>query len=101
MSLADYYRKNGNKEKAFEELKLGFANPNLDIDTKVNILLNFYSINQLYTDLKEQAFELSKILVETHPSIRSRILSMEIFFYKIKICRSKGMLFESHGSRQQ
>jgi len=67
MSLADYYRKTGNKEKAFEELKLGFANPNLDIDTKVNILLTFYSINQLYTDLKDQAFELSKILVETHP----------------------------------
>jgi len=67
MSLADYYRKTGNKEKAFEELKLGFANPNLDIDTKVNILLTFYSINQLYRDLKEQAFELSKILVDTHP----------------------------------
>jgi len=67
MSLADYYRKTGNKEKAFEELKLGFANPNLDIDTKVNILLTFYSINQLYTDLKVQAFELSKILVDTHP----------------------------------
>ncbi|MEI6456030.1 MAG: tetratricopeptide repeat protein [bacterium] len=68
MSLADYYRKTGNKEKAFQELKLGFANPNLDIDTKVNILLSFYSINQLYTDLKDQAFELSKILVEIHPS---------------------------------
>lgn len=67
MSLADYYRKTGNKEKAFEELKLGFANPNLDVDTKVNILLTFYSINQLYTEMKGMAFELSKILVETHP----------------------------------
>jgi len=33
MSMADYYRKTGNKEKAFEELKLGFANANLDVDT--------------------------------------------------------------------
>ena len=32
MSMADYYRKNGEKQKAFEELKQGFANPNLDID---------------------------------------------------------------------
>jgi tetratricopeptide (TPR) repeat protein len=68
MSLADYYRKTGDKEKAFQELKLGFANPNLDIDTKVNILLSFYSVNQIYNDLKDQAFELSKILVEVHPS---------------------------------
>jgi tetratricopeptide (TPR) repeat protein len=67
MALADYYRKTGNKEKSYEELKLGFANPNLDIDTKVNILLSFYSVNQIYNDLKDEAFVLSKILVETHP----------------------------------
>ena len=67
MSLADYYRKSGNKEQAFEELKLGFANPNLDVDTKVNILLSFYTVNQIYNDLKDQAFTLSKILIETHP----------------------------------
>jgi tetratricopeptide (TPR) repeat protein len=68
MSLADYYRKNGDKGKAFEELKLGFANPTLDIDTKVNILLSFYSVNQLYAELKDQAFELAKILVKVHPN---------------------------------
>ncbi len=67
MSLADYYRKTGNKEKAFSELKLGFANPNLDVDTKVTILLSFYTINQIYDQLKEQAFELSGILISTHP----------------------------------
>jgi tetratricopeptide (TPR) repeat protein len=68
MSMADYYRKTGNNEKAFEELKLGFANPNLGMDAKVNILLSFYSINQLYTDMKDEAFILAKILVETHPN---------------------------------
>jgi tetratricopeptide (TPR) repeat protein len=67
MSLADYYRKTGDKEKAFEELRLGFANPNLDVDSKVSILLSFYNVNELYTGLKEQAFTLSKILVDTHP----------------------------------
>ena len=67
MSMADYYRKTGNKEKAFEELKLGLANPDLGVDAKVNILLSFYSVNELYTDLKDEAFVLAKILVETHP----------------------------------
>jgi len=68
MSMADYYRKTGDKKKSFEELKLGFANPDLGIDAKVNILLSFYSINQLYVDLKDEAFILAKILVETHPN---------------------------------
>jgi tetratricopeptide (TPR) repeat protein len=68
MSLADYYRKTGNKEKAFDELKLGFGNPNLDIDTKVNILLSFYTVNQLYSDFNDQAISLAKILIDTHPN---------------------------------
>ncbi len=68
MSMADYYRKAGDRGKAYEELKLGFANPNLDVDTKVNILLSFYTINQIYSELKDEAFSLSKILMETHPN---------------------------------
>lgn len=67
MSLADFYRKAGDNAKAYEELKAGFATPNLDVDTKVNILLSFYTVNQIYNDLKEQAFTLSKILINTHP----------------------------------
>lgn len=67
MSLADFYRKKGDNEKAYEELKLGFSTPNLDIDTKVKILLSFYSINEIYNELKDQAFTLSKILIDTHP----------------------------------
>jgi len=68
MSMADYYRKTGNREKSFEELKLGFANPLLDVDTKVNILLSFYSVNQLFGEYKDQALILSKILIDTHPN---------------------------------
>ena len=68
MTLADYYRKQGKKDKAFEELKLGFANPALDIDSKVSILLSFYNINQVYDELKDEAEELSRILIATHPN---------------------------------
>jgi tetratricopeptide (TPR) repeat protein len=67
LSLADFYRKSGDKEKAYEELKLGFANPNLDIDTKVSILLSFYTLNELYSELKDKAFVLAKILIDVHP----------------------------------
>lgn len=68
MTLADFYRKQGNKEKAFEELKLGFANPSLDIDTKVAILLSFYNINQVFDELKDEAETLAAILISTHPN---------------------------------
>lgn len=67
ISLSDYYRKKGNKEKSYEELKAGFENPNLTIDTKVQILLAYYTVSDLYKDLKEQALELSEILIEAHP----------------------------------
>jgi len=66
MSMADYYRKNGEKQKAFEELKQGFANPNLDIDSKVNILMSFYNVNQLPDDSKAMVFELTRILTSVH-----------------------------------
>ncbi len=67
ISLSDFYRKNGDEQKAFEELKKGFANPALDLQTKIQILLSYYSIDQFYNDKKEQAYELSEILVKTHP----------------------------------
>jgi tetratricopeptide (TPR) repeat protein len=68
ISLADYYKKNGDPQKAFEELKTGFANPNLDIDTKIQILLNYYTITEIYSDLKEEAFGLSRILIGVYPA---------------------------------
>ena len=68
ISLADYYKKKGQPEKAFEELKLGFANPNLDIDSKIQVLLNYYTVNEIYDGHKDQAFELAKILIKTHPN---------------------------------
>lgn len=67
MTLADFYRKTGEKDKVFKELKLGFSNPNLDVDTKINILLSFYTVNEIVSDLKEEAFTLAGILIATHP----------------------------------
>ncbi|MCX6280728.1 MAG: tetratricopeptide repeat protein [Bacteroidetes bacterium] len=101
MSMADYYRKTGNKEKAFEELKLGFANPNLDVDTKVSILLSFYTINQIYDQLKEQAFELSHIMITTHPdnpkawSIYGDLLSQDKKYAEAKIAFMKVISLDS------
>jgi tetratricopeptide (TPR) repeat protein len=67
ISLSDLYRKKGNPEKAHEELKLGFANPELNLDSKIQILITYYTFDQLFNEKKEQAIELSEILNDTHP----------------------------------
>jgi len=66
ISLADYYRKDGEYEKAFDELKLGMANKELDLNTKINILISYYTGN-LTDKQKKEALELSEILKSTHP----------------------------------
>jgi tetratricopeptide (TPR) repeat protein len=68
ISLSDYYRKKGDKVKSLEYLKAGFANPNLDIDSKVSILLAYYSVNEIYNDYKQEAFELSALMIQAHPN---------------------------------
>jgi tetratricopeptide (TPR) repeat protein len=66
ISLADYYKQAGDQEKAFEELKLGFENPSLDIDSKIQILIQYFTLNEIYEQLQEQALELAEILIRVH-----------------------------------
>lgn len=68
LSLADYYRDKKQNDKGYEELKLAFLNPELDIDIKIKILLSYYTLTENDNTLKSQAFELSQILVDKHPA---------------------------------
>ena len=67
ISLSDFYRQQGDKQRSFDELKLGFANPALDIDTKIRVMLAYYSLSEIYEGMKDQAIELAQILEATHP----------------------------------
>ncbi len=67
LSLADYYRSKGDEGKFFNEIKLAFKSADLDIDTKVKILLSYYTISENNNKLKTQAFELLDILMKVHP----------------------------------
>jgi tetratricopeptide (TPR) repeat protein len=83
MSLADYYRKAGDNKASFRELKKGIANPRLDIDTKVQVLLSFYAVGEVYDSIRSQGTELTAVLIEAHPddpkahSIRADFLSRD------------------------
>ncbi len=67
INLADLYRKQDKRDKAYQELKKGFAQPQLDLDTKIQILVTYYSVSEMYSGQKAQTFTLAKTLVETHP----------------------------------
>jgi len=68
LSLADYYRSNGDKEKSQKELKLAFSNKELDVDTKISILVSYFPIVEQHPEMMEQALEMSKLLIEANPT---------------------------------
>jgi tetratricopeptide (TPR) repeat protein len=67
ISLADFYKRKGDKSRSFEELKAGFENPSLDIETKIRILMAYYTVQDIYVNHKDEALELAGILATVHP----------------------------------
>jgi len=68
ITLSHYYRQKGDIKRSFDELKLGFSNPALDIDTKIRVLLTYFTVTEMYNENKTDVIDLAKILVETHPA---------------------------------
>lgn len=63
--LADNYKALNQFENAFIELKIAFADPNLNVDEKVRIVLSFFP---LFADMKARAYanELASIMTKVH-----------------------------------
>ncbi len=84
IALYDYYRKTSDKTKSFEELKTTFENQYLDIDTKIQVLLTYYTVTESNPEFKTEAFELIQILKTAHPN-NAKVFSMEgDFLYRDK-----------------
>jgi tetratricopeptide (TPR) repeat protein len=82
LSLADIYNTMDQTEKAFKYLERAFSSEILDIDTKIKILLSYYMITEKRNDLKDEAFKLSWILVETHPTEAKSYTILGDFLYR-------------------
>lgn len=67
LSLAEFYDREGQFEKSDEYLEKAFGNRDLDIDTKVTILLRLYRTAEKDLKIRNQALKLCKSLSETHP----------------------------------
>lgn len=66
-SLADYYKTQGEDEKALSYSKRAFANPDIPIDAKISVLYNYIKYYDQRKAQIEDAFNLSDILIEAHP----------------------------------
>ncbi len=84
LTMADYYRNLHQKEKSFEEIKIAFKSKDLDIDTKVKILLSYYSITDTYPEFKDNADTLCKIIVDVHPTEAKAFSIYGDFLYRDK-----------------
>ncbi|MBE0662340.1 MAG: tetratricopeptide repeat protein [Bacteroidales bacterium] len=68
ITLAEYYFKTGDRGQAYTELKQGFANPNLDVEIKFQVLFTYYTDEDIHNDYEDQVTELSEILIIAHPT---------------------------------
>ncbi len=74
ISLAQFYYDDGELDKGFMELREAFADPDLDIDPKMQLLLGFYQMtgtgrtDSTQQKLVEQSHTLISVLKKAHPS---------------------------------
>ena len=81
LTLADYYRQNGENETSYNELKLAFKSTKLNIDTKVRILISYYQLIPLNPEMSLQAIELSEIMISVHPNdLKARSVYADIMY---------------------
>ncbi len=70
LALSQYYKVKGDKEKSFEEMELAFKNKKFSIDSKVAILIQYYTALELSSDsvTNKEALALSEILSQSYPN---------------------------------
>ncbi|MCJ8289239.1 MAG: tetratricopeptide repeat protein [Crocinitomicaceae bacterium] len=64
LALADVYRKEGDEIKAFESLKMAFKSDDVDVDTKMGILIK---VHETSYKIDPEIYELVDIVVEKYP----------------------------------
>jgi len=106
--LADIYRRNGDIQKCNQELKLVFANPNLDADPKIRVLSGYLTMLKTKEELNE-AIVLAKQLSDTHPNEpRSAVIYADLLMRQekrmeardlyVKAARIDGSVFQVWGA---
>ena len=67
ISLLEFYEKNGDMDKAFNELLAAIRNKNLDLTTKANTYDYWMQKNNQSKQINEQVRQCGEAFIETHP----------------------------------
>lgn len=92
LSLFQFYLKDNNETKALEELKKAFGSPNVDVDTKMRILLDYYERSERRPELIPEAYSLLNMAESAHPGDPKCYSIYADFLYrdgKVKEARDK------------
>lgn len=67
LAIADYYQKEKDLGNAFRHLEKAFANPGVDVDKKVMILLSFLDQSKNSELHRQEGEKLTRLLTQVHP----------------------------------
>lgn len=67
ITLADYYQQKGEIDAAFANLQQGYTNPNLDLDTKIQVMMGLFEIKNIPSErIRSESLKLGKTLATVH-----------------------------------
>ena len=90
LTLADYYREQGDNIKSFEELKLAFKSTKLGVDIKAHILVSYFQLLGINDSMRGQADTLAKLLIQTHPnSVKAHAVYADMLYTENKFQEAK------------
>lgn len=82
LNLAEYYKRQGDYDQSFAELKTAFAHPDLNIDQKIQVLMSYYLLTEKDKKLVTQAFELLNLTTQAHPQDPKGFAMKADFLYR-------------------
>jgi tetratricopeptide (TPR) repeat protein len=84
LSFSEYYRQKRDYPKGFIYLEKAFSSDELDIDSKVKILLSYYVVSEKSEELKTQSLALCDMLIKAHPKDAKAYSLAGDFYYRDK-----------------
>lgn len=84
LSFSEYYRQKRDYPKGFIYLEKAFNSEELDIDSKVKILLSYYVVSEKSEELKTQSLTLCDMLIKAHPKEAKAYSVAGDFYYRDK-----------------
>ena len=87
ISLLEYYEKNNELDKAFDELIEAVDNKNLDFNTKANIYDYWFNKHQDAKNIDQQALRVGRAFLENYPENKMGYLVLASYHINLQECQ--------------